>query len=32
LMSASDMNSLKLASANLVNVPAIPVPIEKRRL
>jgi hypothetical protein len=32
LMSASDMNSLKLASANLVNVPAIPVPIERRRL
>jgi hypothetical protein len=32
LMSASDMNSLKLASANLVNVSAIPVPIEKRRL
>ena len=32
LMSAIDMNSLKLASANLVNVPAIPVPIEKRRL
>jgi len=35
LMSASDMNSLKLASADLVDVPAIPVPIdpiEKRRL
>jgi hypothetical protein len=32
LMSASNMNSLKLTSANLVNVPAIPIPIEKRRL
>jgi hypothetical protein len=32
LMSASDMNSLKLASTNLVNVSAVPVPIERRRL
>jgi hypothetical protein len=32
LMSASDMNSLKLASANLVNVPSISIPIENRRL
>ena len=32
LMSASDMNSLKLASTDLVNISAIPVPIEKRRL
>jgi hypothetical protein len=32
LMSASDMNSLKLASANLVDVPSVSVPIERRRL
>jgi hypothetical protein len=32
LMSASNMNSLKLASVDLVNISAISVPIEKRRL
>jgi hypothetical protein len=32
LMSVGDMNSLKLASTGLANIPAIPVPIEKRRL